>query len=151
MSQIIKHELQTRSPIETPISQLIKTQSLTLKTRAKPMALGVAEPMENMKTTSLNQFPASMTGVSLPQLTGGTSNVTGHQDTNSESSTVKNTNVSVNSDIGNFNLMDKQPPKVTEDLLLFFTVIMARTNVGRGGIGGRGGGCGLSDHAAARG
>ncbi|GKC28984.1 PB1 domain-containing protein, partial [Tanacetum coccineum] len=118
MSKVIKPELQTRSPMESETlkSQLIKSQSQTLDTGATPMAPGVAELVEKMKTTGLNQFPASMTGISLPQLTGGTSNVTVHQDVNSESSTVKNTKVSVNSDIGKFNMMDKQPPKVTEDV-----------------------------------
>nr|GEV90147.1 PB1 domain, zinc finger, ZZ-type, UBA-like, next to BRCA1, central domain protein [Tanacetum cinerariifolium] len=96
---------------ETLMSQLIKSQSQTLNTGATPMAPRVTELVEKMETTGLNQFP-----ISLPQLTGGIYNVTGHQDVNSESSTVKNTKVSVNSDIGNFNMIDKQPPKVTEDI-----------------------------------
>ncbi|PWA82072.1 PB1 domain, Zinc finger, ZZ-type, UBA-like, Next to BRCA1, central domain protein [Artemisia annua] len=70
-----------------------KSQSRTLNTHSTPMAPGVAEFFEKMKTTGLNRVPASMTGASLPQLIGGTSNVTGQQNVNSESSTVKNTKV----------------------------------------------------------
>ncbi|PWA82073.1 PB1 domain, Zinc finger, ZZ-type, UBA-like, Next to BRCA1, central domain protein [Artemisia annua] len=93
-----------------------KSQSRTLNTHSTPMAPGVAEFFEKMKTTGLNRVPASMTGASLPQLIGGTSNVAGQQNVNSESSTVKNTKVSANSNVGNFNMMDKKPPKVTEDV-----------------------------------